>query len=100
MSLDDFLDSWSEDQIEQARFERERELAEWRHELEQRDEGETPEAEEARWQHKMRVAHEQRPAVHYDERPGIDLRMFAKRGDIEEQARRDAVRHQVGGDAA
>jgi hypothetical protein len=43
---------------------------------------ESPEAEEARWANRFRQSAAERPGVVYDDRPGIDRRMFAVDGDV------------------
>lgn len=73
----DWLDSWSEDQIEQARRDRDLERAERHAELLQRDELEDPATEEAVWAHRMKAWAETREAVHYvEDKRGIDRRSF------------------------
>ena len=52
---------------------------------------ESDEAELSRWRGVFRRADAEREAVHYDDRP--DRRWFAVDGDLVEQARRDAERH-------
>jgi hypothetical protein len=43
---------------------------------------ESPEAEEARWANRFRQSAAERPGVVYDDKPGIDRRMFAVDGDV------------------
>lgn len=64
--------------------------------LEQR-EYESDEAELARWSGVFHRAAAERNAVHYDDRPAFDRRLFAVDGEIPEQTRRDTERHDFGG---
>ena len=52
------------------------------------------------WRSIFRRQAAEQPAVHYSERPGMDLRVFAVEGDLIEQARRDAERHDLPGMAS
>ena len=58
---------------------------------------ESDEAELSRWRGVFRRADAEREAVHYDDRPAIDRRLFAVDGDLMEQARRDRESYDVPG---